>query len=223
MPDYLDMFFADSGRPHRAPGTPLVPLRPAPLEDVALREEIELLLDVVATVADCPQHLTAEQVDAALRLSVGPPAPHCTDHAPSRKAVEPVLETSTASRSSAVARQSGAASSGVMGHLFEDEPENWHASRYSCHRGVWTAMLSRLATEPVPPTRRAVEQVLTDTFRAVVGVDLTSDPLPEASKYVYRLHVTENQTTSGVVDVEEWKHRLIPLLTSRAERTEPAP
>lgn len=48
--------------------TPLEPIRPVSLEDEALREEIELLLDVIATVADRADHLTSEQVDAALRL-----------------------------------------------------------------------------------------------------------------------------------------------------------
>lgn len=221
MSENFEMFFAGSDHPLPGRAAPLVPLRPGPLEDVKLREEIELLLDVVSTVADCPHHLTAEQVDAALRVPVGPRAPNCTDHGPKPEVDEPVPEGTKAGPSSAADRQPGAAVPGVMGDLFEREPENWHAPSNSCHRDVWNAMLSRLASEPVPPNRRAVERVLTDTFRAVVGVDLHRDPLPEPSKHVYRLHVTENQTSSGVVDVEEWKHRLIPLLISRTKRTDP--
>lgn len=68
MSDYFDMLTESA-----ATDAPLVPLRPAPLEDVELREEIELLFHVVASVADCPHHLTAEQVDAALGLPVGLP------------------------------------------------------------------------------------------------------------------------------------------------------
>ena len=46
-----------------------LPRRPHPLEDDELRDEIELLLDVIVTVAGYPNHLTPEQVDAALHLS----------------------------------------------------------------------------------------------------------------------------------------------------------
>jgi len=42
----------------------------------------------------------------------------------------------------------------------------------------------------VPPTREATELALTGAFRAVTGIDPTPDPLPEASKHVYLLHVT---------------------------------
>ncbi|GAA3690369.1 hypothetical protein GCM10022399_02610 [Terrabacter ginsenosidimutans] len=42
----------------------------------------------------------------------------------------------------------------------------------------------------VPPTGEATELALTGAFRAVTGIDPTPDPLPEASKHVYLLHVT---------------------------------
>ncbi|WP_404387427.1 hypothetical protein [Humibacillus xanthopallidus] len=35
-----------------------------------MRDEIELLLDVIVAIAAYPQHLTAEQVDAVLQLPV---------------------------------------------------------------------------------------------------------------------------------------------------------
>ena len=70
-----DMLVTGRDRPDAATRSPLVPLRPVPLEDVALREEIELLMDVMASVSDCPEHLTVEEVDAALRLSGGSPSP----------------------------------------------------------------------------------------------------------------------------------------------------
>lgn len=223
MTDHLDVLAAGRDCPQAAPGALLVPLRPGPLEDVELREEIELLLDVVATVTLYTHHLTAEQVDAALRLPARPHPPHRTDMGPTRKVDEPVLEATEACRGSGVDGEQGAAVPGVIGKLFEGEPESWDDSGNSCHRDVWTAMLSQLEAEPVPPTRQAVERLLTDTFFTVVGVDVSRDPLPEASRHVYRLHVTENQASSGVVDVEEWKHRLIPLLVGRAERAEPTP
>ena len=44
--------------------------RTRPLEDEALLDEIELLLDVIVAVAAYPRHLTPEQVDAVLQLPV---------------------------------------------------------------------------------------------------------------------------------------------------------
>lgn len=44
--------------------------RTGPLEDEALLDEIELLLDVIVAVAALPRHLTPEQVDAVLQLPV---------------------------------------------------------------------------------------------------------------------------------------------------------
>ena len=47
---------------------------PGPLEDEQLRAEIELLLDVIVAVADNPDHLSPQQVDAALQLPLPWPA-----------------------------------------------------------------------------------------------------------------------------------------------------
>lgn len=68
MVDVVEMLTAGRGPTQVATHALLAPLRPVPLEDEALREEIELLLEVIASVADCPGHLTSEQVDATLRL-----------------------------------------------------------------------------------------------------------------------------------------------------------
>ena len=47
---------------------PVVPLRSRPLEAAELVDEIEVLLDVIEAVSGYPNHLTSEQVDAALQL-----------------------------------------------------------------------------------------------------------------------------------------------------------
>ncbi len=53
---------------------------PRPLEDEDLLEEITLLLEVIITASEYPNHLTSQQIDAALQLPVrslpalGPPA-----------------------------------------------------------------------------------------------------------------------------------------------------
>ncbi|CAN7345499.1 hypothetical protein LJR027_001829 [Terrabacter sp. LjRoot27] len=41
---------------------------PATLEDGHLRDEIELLLDVIVTASEHPRHLSQQEVDAALHL-----------------------------------------------------------------------------------------------------------------------------------------------------------
>lgn len=60
---------------------PLDPLPPAgvarddgprPLEDEVLRDEIELLLELIVIASEYPGHLTPRQVDAALRLAPSP-------------------------------------------------------------------------------------------------------------------------------------------------------
>lgn len=214
LTNQLDVRVAGRDRTQAVTRPTLVPLRPAPLEDETLREEIELLLDVMASVADCPGHLTSEQVDAALGLPDEEPRVHRIDRRATRKTRKTRKTRST--RKTGKTRVPGA-----MGDLFLPEPEHWDATGNSCHRHVWGSMLSRLAAERMPPTRKAVERVLADAFRAVVGVDLSPDPLPEAMRQVYWLHVTGNEMSSGVVDVEEWKHRLIPLLLNRVEPTTP--
>ena len=42
---------------------------PPPLEDGRLRDEIELLLDVIVTASEHRRHLSPQEVDAALHLS----------------------------------------------------------------------------------------------------------------------------------------------------------
>lgn len=54
---------------------------PRPLEDEDLRDEIELLLELIVIASEYPRHLTSRQVDAALRLplpSPGSPAERAT-------------------------------------------------------------------------------------------------------------------------------------------------
>lgn len=223
MAKFLDVLDPGGDRTRAATRAPLVPLRPAPLEDAALREEIELLLDVMASVAECRDHLTSEQVDAALRLRDEASSPHRIDPGATLQASEPVLASTETWRSAMVGEPQDGAVPGAMGELFDPEPEHWGLRGISYPRHVWASMLSRLEAERVPPTPEAVERVLADAFRAVVGVDLSPEPLPEASKRVYRLLVTEGEMLSGVVDVEDWKHRLIPLLLSRVGRTAPRP
>jgi hypothetical protein len=196
----------------------LAPIRPLPLEDEPLREEIELLLDVIAIVADYSDHLTAEQVDAALQL------PGRRDewstrrraHGPPWKVSEPGGSPGTMWGSSTFAGQPEGAASSVMSDLFDPEPQFWSRKGNLQFRHVWSSMSSQLVARRMPPTREATERVLSGAFRAVVGIDPTPDPLPETSKQVYLLHVTDDVMFSGVVNVQEWKDRLIPLLLSRA-------
>lgn len=180
----------DDGRRQREP----IPQPDQPeLVDATLLGEIELLGEVMASATDFPDHLTREEVDSVLGLGPGPAAEGGRD---------------------------GCSGPETLSDLFRPEPEPWSVrGTEHPHRHVWSSMLTRLATERVPSSRQALEWMLAETFRAVVGVDPSREPLAETSKQVYRLHVAQDELSSGVVDVEDWKHRLIPLLLSRAGRT----
>ena len=214
----------DDGRRQREP----IPRPDQPdLVDAALLGEIELLGEVMASATDFPDHLSREEVDSVLGLSPGPAAEGgrgacpCTPATHGSPAHGSPAHGSPA-HGSAGRRTDRPGGSGpeTMGDLFRPEPEPWslRGTQHS-HRHVWSSMLTRLATERVPSTRQALEWMLAEAFHAVVGVDPRREPLAETSKQVYRLHVARDELSSGVVDVEDWKHRLIPLLLSRAGRT----
>ncbi len=100
-----------------------------------------------------------------------------------------------------------------LGDLFAPEPEQWGL------RGdpwVWAAMRGRLDHREIPDTDEQVEQVLTDTFRELVNVELTQGSLGKDEEQVYREQFSRGGMSSGLVHVVSWRDRLIPLLLSRA-------
>lgn len=149
------------------------------LVDGALLAETELLSEVIASVTGCPGHLTPDEVDSVLGV---PAESRRAAGRSTRIGARPFGQC----RCRARPRQQGSGGAPeMMSDLFHPEPELWSARGSLPHRQVWASMRSLLAAEPVPPTGEKVARVFADAFRAVVGVDLTADPLPETSRQVY--------------------------------------
>ncbi|MFF5973349.1 hypothetical protein ACFY7C_17680 [Streptomyces sp. NPDC012769] len=100
------------------------------------------------------------------------------------------------------------AAAAKMAALFDPEPEVWGL------RGdpyVWRTLRDRLAGTDVPPTTEAATALLRAAFAEVVGVDLDT---PESS--VYREQYAHGGMSSGVVHLDTWRERLMPMLVERA-------
>ncbi|WP_369148279.1 hypothetical protein [Streptomyces sp. R44] len=97
-----------------------------------------------------------------------------------------------------------------MAVLFEPEPGTWGL------RGdpyVWRALRDHLAGTDVPPSVLAVDALLRAAFGEVVGVDLAS----AESSVVHRKRFAHGGMSSGMVHLDTWRERLLPLLVQRAE------
>jgi hypothetical protein len=64
----------------------------------------------------------------------------------------------------------------------------------------------------VPGTAAGVTELLYATFADVVGVDLATEP----ESGVYRPEFAHGGMSSGMVNLDFWRSRLMPLLESRA-------
>ena len=100
--------------------------------------------------------------------------------------------------------------SGLVAGLFDEEPAQWGL------RGdppAWRALRDHLAGVALPGSVEEVESLLRAAFRQVVGVDLAQDPAPS----VFREKFARGGMSSGMVDLDNWRTRLMPLLIARAE------
>ncbi|MFF4892926.1 hypothetical protein [Micromonospora chersina] len=96
-----------------------------------------------------------------------------------------------------------------MADLFEPEPATWGL------RGdpyVWADLRKRLSGQAIPASLDEVVSLLHTAFGELVGVDLATEPAPS----VYREQYGHGGMSSGMIDLDAWRHRLIPLLTQRA-------
>jgi hypothetical protein len=108
----------------------------------------------------------------------------------------------------------------TMSVLFTPEPEQWGLRG---DPGVWQAMKEHLASVPVPDSSADVERLLTNSFHAVVGVDITTDRQHDDDHHVYLEQFARGGMSSGVIDVHTWRDRLLPLLAARAASTATPP
>jgi hypothetical protein len=96
-----------------------------------------------------------------------------------------------------------------MADLFTPEPERWGL------RGdpyLWRALRTHLSGADVPTSVDEVISHLRTAFRELVGVDLAGDP----QSSVYRADFAHGGMSSGMICLDTWRERLMPLLAERA-------
>jgi hypothetical protein len=92
--------------------------------------------------------------------------------------------------------------------LFDPEPATWGL------RGdpyLWRALRERLADRAVPPSAAETIGLLHEEFRQLAGVDLA-----DAASSVYREQYAHGGMSSGMISLDAWRERFMPLLAERA-------
>ncbi len=98
--------------------------------------------------------------------------------------------------------------------LFDPEPETWGL------RGdpyLWRALRARLAGQDAPASAGELARRLHAAFRELTGTDLTSDP----ASSVYREQYAHGGMSSGMISLDTWRQRLMPMLFERARERLP--
>jgi hypothetical protein len=93
--------------------------------------------------------------------------------------------------------------------LFDPEPRRWGL------RGdpyLWRALRAHMAGQDVPASAGELTGLLHKAFRELVGTDLASDPATS----VYREQYANGGMSSGMICLETWRQRLMPMLCKRA-------
>jgi hypothetical protein len=93
--------------------------------------------------------------------------------------------------------------------LFDPEPQTWGL------RGdpyLWRALRSHLADREIPASPGELAGLLHQAFRELVGTDLASDPATS----VYREQYAHGGMSSGMISLDAWRQRLMPILAARA-------
>jgi hypothetical protein len=99
--------------------------------------------------------------------------------------------------------------------LFDPEPPTWGL------RGdpyLWRALRAHLAGQGIPASAGELTALLQQAFRELAGTDLASDP----ASSVYREQYAQGGMSSGMISLEAWRQRLMPMLVERARTRLPA-
>jgi hypothetical protein len=96
-----------------------------------------------------------------------------------------------------------------MSVLFDPEPETW-GLRGDPH--LWRALSAHLADHEVPASAEELASLLHAAFRELAGADLASDP----ALSVYREQYAHGGMSSGMISLDTWRQRLMPMLAERA-------
>ncbi|MFD5633658.1 hypothetical protein ACFWJM_05870 [Streptomyces sp. NPDC127077] len=97
----------------------------------------------------------------------------------------------------------------TMADLFDPEPERWGL------RGdpyLWRALRAHLSDADVLTSVDEVVSRLRAAFSELVGLDLAGDRQPS----VYRAEYAHGGMSSGMISLDTWRERLMPLLAERA-------
>lgn len=96
-----------------------------------------------------------------------------------------------------------------MSALFDPEPTTW-GLRGDPH--LWRALRAHLAGRDIPASDEALTSLLHEAFLELVGTDLATDP----GTSVYREQYAHGGMSSGMISLDTWRQRLMPLLAERA-------
>jgi hypothetical protein len=101
-----------------------------------------------------------------------------------------------------------------MSALFDPEPQTW-GLRGDSH--LWRALRAHLADTDIPPLASEVASLLHAAFRELAGTDLTSNP----ASSLYREQYAHGGMSSGMISLDTWRGKLIPMLAERARTLTP--
>ena len=93
--------------------------------------------------------------------------------------------------------------------LFDPEPQTWGL------RGdpyLWRALRAHLSGQDIPASADELADLLHQAFRELAGTDLASDPATS----VHREQYAHGGMSSGMISLEAWRQRLMPMLAERA-------
>lgn len=105
------------------------------------------------------------------------------------------------------------AAAAKMASLFDPEPATW-GLRGDPH--LWRALREHLSGADVPASADEVASLLHAAFRELTGLDLAGQTTSSA----YRAQYAHGGMSSGMISLDTWRQRLIPMLAERA-RTRP--
>ena len=97
----------------------------------------------------------------------------------------------------------------TMASLFDPEPATW-GLRGDPH--LWRALREHLSGTDIPASADEVASLLHEAFRELTGLDLAS----ETASSAYREHYAHGGMSSGMISLDTWRQRLIPMLAERA-------
>ena len=97
----------------------------------------------------------------------------------------------------------------TMAELFDPEPPTW-GLRADPH--LWRALREHLSVTDIPEDAGAAAGLLRAAFRELTDVDLAS----ATASSVYLEQHAHGGMSSGMIDLDTWRQRLLPLLTERA-------